>query len=257
MDRILSREASAPERYAAMDRLKVGVVGISRGAGTSFLTCCLARYLANTGRHDPAVVELGTGCLFDSIGMDKHFAGREWFRFYEALEKYRSVRGMRNMDEGINWILKSPEEEGISLSFEQKLRLVNHATGDVVLCDLSGEAEPDDGLLRSMDQTIAVIDPIPSKMLKGYRTLCKLKQMEIEQNDMIFVINKMNRGVNRRQMQDFLRIRKSVVIPLIDPWNIYTAEYNCRIPYLLGEVKNALQAPLGEISAALLLPRCR
>ena len=116
MDRILSREASQPERYTEMDKLKVGFVGISAGAGVSFLTGCMARYLANTGRHSPAVIELGSGSLYDSCGMDKRFAGRSWFRFYEALAENRSIRGVRNMDEGINWILRSPDEGKISLA---------------------------------------------------------------------------------------------------------------------------------------------
>lgn len=251
MDRILSREAALPEKYAGMDKLKVGVVGISAGAGVSFLTGCLARYLANTGRHSPSVVELGSGSLYDSYGMDKHFAGRPWFRFYEALAENRSIRGARNMDEGINWILRSPDEGKINLAFEQKLRLVSHAVGDVILCDLSGEAEPDYELLRSLDQLIAVIDPMPSKILAGYPILCNLKMLDTEKEGMIFVINKMNRGVNRRQMLDFLKIKKPVFFPLAGPEHVYTAEYNCKIPYTLSEIKNALQSPMEELAALL------
>ncbi len=251
IERILSREASLTEKYAAMDKLKIGITGISEGAGASFLTGCLARYLANTGKHSPAVVELGSGSLFDSCGMDKRFAGRTWFCFYRALGENKSIRNMRNMDEGINWVLKSPEEDGIDLSFEQKLRLVSHARGDVILCDLSGAADRDDQLLKSMDQIIAVIDPMPSKMLKGYQSLSNLKMMEAGSEAVIYVINKMNRGVNRRQMLDFIRIRKPLFLPLVNPESVYTAEYNCKIPYTVSEVKNALKDPLAEIASAL------
>lgn len=253
MDRILSREASLTEKYAAMDKFKVGIVGISPGAGAGFLTGCLARYLANTEKHSPAVVELGKGSLFDSFGMDKRFAGRLWFRFYESLRENKSIRGMRNMDEGINWILKSPAEGDVSLSFEEKLRLAVHARGDVILCDLSGETAPDFQLLRSMDQIITVIDPMPSKMLAGYPLLCSLKALETERGNMIYAVNKMNRGVNRRQMSDFLKVRKPVFLPLVNPESVYTAEYNCKIPYSIGEVKSVLQGPLEEIVSALII----
>jgi hypothetical protein len=252
MNRILSREASLTEKYAAMDKLKVGIIGISPGAGVGFLTGCLARYLTNTRKHSPAVIELGKGSMFDSFGMDKHFTGRTWFRFYQALKENKSIRGMWNMDEGINWILKSPGEENICLTFEQKLRLISHARGDVILCDFSGEAEPDYQLLESMDQIIAVIDPMPSKMLGGYKLLCKMKVLETEREDMIYVVNKMNRGVNRRQMLDFLKIRKPFFLPLVGPESIYTAEYNCKIPYTISEVKDALQSSLGDIASALI-----
>jgi hypothetical protein len=252
LERILQREAFQPEKYEAMEKLKVGIIGISAGAGTGFLTGCLARYLANTGKHSPAVVELGKGSLFDSFGMDMRFAGRQYFSFYRALSENKKMRGMRNMDEGINWILKSDEERNIKLSFEQKLRLISHTVGDVILCDLSGEAEPEDELLMSMDQIIVLIDPLPSKMLEGYQVLCNLKFLETERGDMIYVINKMNRGVNRRQLLHFLKIKKPVFLPLVNPECIYTAEYNCKIPYTVSEVKHALQSPLGEIAATLL-----
>ncbi|MDD3169690.1 MAG: hypothetical protein PHC91_09575 [Eubacteriales bacterium] len=251
MDRILSREAFQQEQYNQMDKLKIGLIGISAGAGTSFLAGCLARYLANTGKHSPTVAELGKGSLFDSYGMDKRFAGRQYFRFYQALKENKRIRGMRNPDEGINWILQSPGERGIRLSFEQKLRLVNHAMGDMILCDLSGEQAPDYELLQNMDRILAVIDPMPSKMLGGYEILSNLKLLETEQNDIIFVINKMNNGVNRRQMLQFLNIRKPVFLPMLNPECIYTAEYNCKIPYTAGEAKKVLQLPLGEIAAAL------
>ncbi|HML37040.1 MAG TPA: hypothetical protein PKA19_06440 [Bacillota bacterium] len=251
MGRILSREAAEVEKCAGLDKLKVGIIGISPGSGASFLAGCLARYLANTKKHSPAVAELGKGALFDSFGMDKRFAGRSWFRFYLALADNRSIRGKQNMDEGINWILRSPWEEKVSLSFEQKLRLTGHAAGDVILCDFSGAEDSDFQLLRSMDQIIGVIDPMPSKMLAGYQTLCALKAMEAEGTDITYVISKMNKGVNRRQMLDFLRLRNPVFLPLVELQSIYTAEYNCKIPYTLGAVKNALRAPLEEIASAL------
>lgn len=248
IERVLSREAMESEQYHGMDRLRVGIIGISAGAGAGFITGCLARYLANTGKHEPSVVELGTGSLFDSYGMDKRFAGRFWFPFYQALADGTCIRGRRNPDEGINWILRSPKEEKIRLSFEQKIRLTAQAAGDVILCDLSGE-EIDFELVKSMDRTLVLIDPMPSRMLAGYGDLCRFRSGEAEAA--IYAINKMNRGVNGRQMADFLKLKQPILIPLVDPEFIYNAEYNCRIPYSVREVKKCLQEPMGAIASAL------
>lgn len=247
LERILSREAEEREHYAAMDKLKIGIVGISNGVGTSFLTGCLAKYLANTGKHLPAVVELGQGTLFDTYGMDRRFAGRSYYFFYKALTENRSVRGVQNLDEGINWILMSPEEEHVQLTFEQKLRLVCHAKGDIILCDFSGRVEEEFELLLNMDQIITVIDPLPSRMLKGYEMLCKIKALEFRQTEIIYVINKLNRGVNRGQMADFLKLKAPVLVPLIPVESIYSAEYNCKIPYTLSEVKKVLKEPFQQL----------
>lgn len=251
INRILTREPEMVEKLAALEKLRIGVVGISESSGVSFLTGCLARYLANTRKFRPAVIELGKGGLYDSFGMDKRFAGRSYYRFYKAISENKITRGIVNMDEGINWILKSPEEEKITLTFEQKIRLVSQTKGDIILCDLSGRLETQFELLQSMDQIIAVIDPMPSKMLRGYDMLCQMKCFDGEQKNVIFVINKMNRGVKRRQMIDFLHVRQPVILPLVDIEGIYTAEYNCKIPYTMNDIKSRLQGPLGEIASAL------
>lgn len=252
MNRILSREFEETENYSAIEKLKIGIVGISNHSGVSFLTGCLARYLANTGKHSPVVVEFGKGSLFDSYGMDKRFAGRSYFQFYATLKQNKSIRGKKNMDEGVNWLLRSPDEQKIKLTFEQNLRLVNHGKGDLILCDFSGNQVLNRQLLLNMDRIIAVIDPMPSKMLEGHHLLCCIKDME--QNGeaaVIYVINKFNIGVNRRQMLNYLNIKKPVMIPLVKSEPIYTAEYNCKIPYTLNEVKNVLQKPLTEIYVLL------
>lgn len=234
-----------------MDKLKIGIVNISEGAGAGFFTGCLACYLANTMKHRPAVAELEGGGLFDRFGMDKRFAGRSWFRFYQAMEEKHAVRRMKNLDEGINWILRGPGEEAIRLTFEQKVRLSEQAVGDIVLCDLSGREETDYEIISVMDQIIVLIDPLPSAMMKGYQKLCKIRAMEESGKEHIYVINKMNRGVNKHQMLDFLDLSQAVFLPHIDAESIYTAEYNCKVPYSLREVKKAMQEPMNTIVTSL------
>ena len=130
--------------------------------------------------------------------------------------------------------------------------MANHGSGDLILCDFSGNQELDRQLLLGMDQIIAVIDPMPSKMLEGHHLLCCIKNMEQNGEAAVtYVINKFNKGVNRRQMLDYLNIKKPVIIPLIKAELIYTAEYNCKIPYTLNEAKNVLQKPLTEICMRL------
>ena len=142
---------------------------------------------------------------------------------------------------------------GICLSFEEKLMLAGHARGDVVLCDLSGEADQDKQLLLSMDQIIAVIDPMPSKMLSGHKNaqhsessgngeqICDLCGQQDEQRSEPPADARFPPGPENRSIS-LLSARK----------NIYTAEYNCKVPYTVGEVRSALHNPLGEIASALL-----
>jgi len=247
LNRVILREAESIEYCSAMNKLNVGIVGITTGVGVSFITTSLARYLANTRKCNPAVVELGKPSIFDSIGIDKRFAGRDFFPFFKAAKEEVNIKGQKNMDEGINWIIRTPEEYNLNISVEQKLRLVNGIVSDIALCDLSAIGFDSFLLLKNMDQIIVVVDPLPSKMLEGYEMLQELKALELSGHAVLYIINKLNKGVNRREMMDFIKIKKPTYLPMVKEECIYTAEYNCKIPYSVGEIKSQIQAPIKEI----------
>lgn len=249
--RILSRETEPVNPYIA-EKLKLGIIGISKGAGSSFLAAAFARFLANTRNLTPAVIELGKGSLYDSLGMDKHFAGRQYVEFFMALDADCLTRGKKNLDEGINWVLRTPRENNRQISADQLLRLVYQTLGDVLICDLSGSTRDEEPLLHHMDHILVVIDPLPSKMLEGYDLLQKFKTYEADDH-VHFIINKYNPGVNRREMLEFLKIRRPIYLPLIETETIYTAEYNCKNPFSLGEVSSRLKEPLKTIAGRLRL----
>ena len=152
------------------------------------------------------------------------------------------------MDEGINWVVRSPAEFSAKVSFEKKLQLVDGASGAVVLFDLSGGCEEFQAYFPFMDQIIAVIDPLPSKMLKGYRMLCRIKAYESLGGEVIYVINRDNKGVNHREMRDYLKVRAFCSIPLVGQESIYTAEYNCKIPYSIAVVRKQTEESMRKIS---------
>ncbi len=237
--------------YAANDRMRVGVIGTGSGAGTGFVIASLARHLYKYDGLRPAVLELGKGGLYDSLGMDRHFAGRTFFLFHKAVSENKSIRGRRNEYLGVNWMLTPASgEDQPFLDIFQKLRLVNHASGDVILCRMSGVGEtyiwP---LLREMDKILIIIDPLPSKMLEGYQFLCRLR---VKNLPLIYVINRYNNGVNRKEMLDFLSLDNLFYLPALPSKDIYGAEYSCRCVLDMPSAAKELKKPLENLSAAIL-----
>ncbi|NLY71293.1 MAG: hypothetical protein GX076_06410 [Clostridiales bacterium] len=229
---------------ATLDRLKIGILGLSQIAGTAFLAATLAKALSDQG-YSPAVLELGRGGLFDSLGMDKLFVGGDFFYFHNAVANDRSIRGRRNELGGINWALIPSEESSTNLDLYKKIRLLNNLVGDVIISRMAGlKGEELWKLTWEMDKIIVVIDPLPSKMLEGYELLCELKLSELP---LIYVVNKYNKGVNRRQLLSYLKLKNLKYIPMIDYKAIYGAEYTCRTPYDIPEVKKVLMRPLSEL----------
>ena len=287
------------------ETVRIGVVGMAPGAGSSFLGLSLAAALADLRKicseesespgaakeNGPAVwsrerswsrhVDVGqrqrirqraerdTGAavgfleltpvlagmplLYDSLGMDKRFAGREFNDFYERVRSRRGLRGLYNLDEGINWALKTPQTAALlkedKLTAVEKLRLLCGVSARTLVCDLGcgneeGELEQ---LLAELDTILFVIDPLPSRLLCGEERLSMMKRLENRGAKVIWAVNKYSEGINRRALFGFLKIKKYVAVPLADPAEFYTAEYNCRLPLRSRIIAASMQKPLEEI----------
>jgi hypothetical protein len=103
-------------------------------------------------------------------------------------------------------------------------------------------------LLRDMTLIVLAVDPAPSKLLGGHGLLSVIKELEAASKSVLYVINKFGKGVNKRELYDYLRPRRKAVIGFIDPDELYEAEYNCKNPYGMPAVK---QAATSAIEAAL------
>ena len=234
-----------------IDRTKIGVLGLSDEAGCGFLCASLARGLAEQGGYHPAVLELGTGGLYDRLGLAKRFAGRSFFDFWNAIANDRSIRGHSNELNGVNWMVRIPGEPVNSMDLLRTIRWINHALGDVILCKLSGlERENLWKLLYEMDRVIVVVDPLPSSLLSGYQLLCDLRNAGLP---ITYVVNKYNGGIDRKQVIQFLQVQKLNYMPLIPLEAIYRAEYTCQILYDLPEVKGLLEGPLEQLRRDIFL----
>lgn len=64
---------------------------------------------------------------------------------------------------------------------------------------------------------------------------------------MVWIVNKMNDGINNKSFRDYMRIKDYISIPLIKPELFYTAEYNCRVFYEQKEIREKVQGKIKEI----------
>ena len=235
---------------ARFDRMKIGVIGLVPGAGAGFVSACLAGALAETGEHSPALLELGGEGLYDALAMDKHFAGRDYYPFFQSVAADRSIRCRNNLHRGVNWILKSPPEYGITLDLLKMIRMANHSAGDIIICKLAEVKEEElFRLLWDMDRVLVVIDPLPSRMLAGHKLLCRLRTSGLP---VIYLINKMNGGVSRRDLLNYLKLRTPHFLPMLEPEIIYGAEYSCRLPYDLDSARTRIKKSMNGLIRELL-----
>ncbi len=218
-----------------IEKLKIGVVGLTDNAGASLVAVYLARYLGGDLGLHPALVELNRSCLFDSLSLGKYFAGRDFFPFFSSTLKDESIRARRNLLYGVNWAVKNPAEYEINLNPIRQQRLLNNISGNPVIGIMSHyEDDQHMELLKGMEILILVIDPLPSRLLSGYEFLCKIRASGLP---VIYLINKMNQGVSKRELLSYLKVKNLLYLPMIAGEHIYGAEYSARMLYDVPQVK--------------------
>ena len=254
MERLFLREKVEEPVFSLPSRVKIGVVGAARGAGASLIATSAAKALSLDKKRRVSLVEILTAdnyankpLLYDSLGIDRRFAGREFISFYERIKNDEDLRGLTNVDERINWVLPAPEDmekDGLLTEIEA-LRLINNISGDVLLCDLPSAVLG--SLVSDMDILICVIDPLPSRLLAGESFIEEIKKLEANGKKLVWVINKYNAGINKRELAGFLRLRETAQFPLIPGELIYGAEYTCRLPASVREISLLINDSLEKI----------
>lgn len=238
-----NREAAA----AVQGVRKVAVAGLGRGCGVSFVAGLLAGVAVERGWASVAFAELGTPCFYEALGMEKRFFHRNFQPFYRFLKEGENPGAIDNEEGGIRWLLRCPPAlEGTRdfqpLSLTDRLRLIHNARGSLRLLDCSGlEDEALWELLPELDRLIVVADPLPSRLLPRAGMLDRLSA---EPDKCLLVVNKMNKGVQARELKRFLGGLRRVELPYLPPEDRYRAEYRCQLPYDLPQLRRQVEAPL-------------
>lgn len=322
MNRVFERKKieEAKNNADIKERIKVGVVGCGGGAGATFVSTALALLAARTSGRRTAFVQAGGSPqglppfpqglppyrnenvfsalpqrisvrpyvqktnIYDALGMDRRFAGREFIDFFDLLAHGENIKGVLNMDENINWALRTPQNsqrngtvfpaykehfacaghslKGVHTEAEAiallESRLVNNITGDFVICDFGSGSYADckNPLYYDTDMLICVLDPLPSKLLASSALIEEIKLMEAKGYRVQWILNKDNGGINRRELRDFLGsviLARAKSIPLLDEKLFYSAEYNCEIPFARKEVREKTEDVFKEVLKKALL----
>jgi hypothetical protein len=234
------KEKRPPEEGGlGLRRRSFGFAGLSRGAGATSLAQSFAYYLQKKLSERITYTEISfgkaaSGMPYDKIGLD--------------------LRGGEGFDEGIVWNLrKYPESLGekdpLTVASCAKLMLApktNAAVFDIEsgVCE---DAEIAEVVFPNLDDIVVVIDPLPSLMINMREKLLCFKELEFAGKRVAYVINKMNAGVLRSEMTEFLRVKKFIEIPSFPAEKIYSNEYGC-LPIIEDrEIREQLAKPFEKI----------
>lgn len=252
MERIFFRERKEERELQGAKQLNIGVTGLGRGTGTTFVATALAFYFRDQGESVTFVQCLdvcnGRELLYDSVAMEQRFARRTYLDVYQRIREGMSWQDRRNQEEGIHWILPRRSQDGKeALDAVQKQRMVLSVRDEVCIFDFEADYSWDN-LLMDMDVVVVVADPLPSKLIGGAGRFTALKKLELSGSKVVWAVNRDNDGVSRRQVQAYLKGRPDIWIPVFPADTIYRCEYSCNFFWKDEEIKRKMMEIFTKVS---------
>ncbi len=235
------------------EQLNIGVTGLGWNVGTTFVASSLAFYFADKGNSVTFCQCLTpsrcNGLLYDSVAMEQRFACRQFHDVYRLIFEEKTARGTKNMEKGVNWLLPTPWvcENGADLDREKRGRLIGSARGEICVFDLACEPQWD-SFLMDMDRIVAVVDPMPSKMIRASRRFTMLKNLELSGIPFDWIVNRANDGISRRQVVSYLKNNRPLWLPEISADLFYADEFACRFSWENKEIRSKLCEVFEKIS---------
>lgn len=200
---------------------RIAVAAGAAGCGCSFAAEMLAAGLSELG--SVSLTELGSPHFFDALSLEKHFLSRGFTDFFGRLRRNESFGCDKNLFAGINWIARQGDDRD-ALSAAELFRAFCSPKEEYCIFDCSGlGSEEALAVLAESDCPVCVVDPLPSRLCESRRFLEKLR---LGLPEAVIIVNKMNRGVHRAELERFLGTKDYLSFPSVAPEYIYKAEYN-------------------------------
>ena len=208
------------KEYTLKPQSKIVVASGARGCGVSFICAFLADGLKRLGTV--AVSEPGRPYFYNAMSFETKFLYRGFDPFYEKLKNAEQIKSINNLEGGVNWYARKPDDYG-TLSPAELFRSLYIPKEEYSIFDCSGlDSELSLQLLAEADRAVAVVDPSPVKL---FESRVFLEKLLLKIPDAVIIVNRMNDGVYRNELNRFLGSRDYFSMVSVPPEYTYKAEY--------------------------------
>lgn len=212
----------------------IAVINLSEGAGSTFMTLNIA-YMLKSKNIDVAVIEIPHKDMkADILNIISEYDG-EYISPAEkiTLNNTDNIKKEVYIKNDIKFYINNRKINNWSI--ENNIEYINLISKEstINLYDI-GSQEFDDNLnfiLNIIDVVIVVIDPIPYKLLQAEERRNSIKKIEERNINFVYVLNKYIKDLNKRDIERFLNIEISSLIPFIKPETLYTSYYSNQTVY--------------------------
>lgn len=204
---------------------RIFVTGIGEKTGATTTAIMLSKYLADNGEKVAYIQLTGGLAPYYYLAMDREDG---WKSSYNSA----TIRNICNLIEKVNWAVRLPSDAGTNfennsandckeendcITCREKI-LINQMPAKTLVID-------SEKYLEEADMILALIDPLPSKILQNIEKIKALKKMEYEGYNVVWIVNKMNKGVNLSHIKKSLKLGAVYTMDFLDAAEIYSNEY--------------------------------
>lgn len=192
----------------------IAVINLSQGAGSTFMSLNLA-YMLKNKKVDTSVIEIPNenmkADIFNIVNEDYEISDKSFIK--------NGIRFYVNNNEKIrDWSKEDSIEFISSISKESNMNIY----------DIGSQTldENINFLFNVIDVAIIVIDPMPYKLLQAEERIKSIKMLGEKSVNVIYVLNKYIKDLNKKDIEKYLQVRISSCIPFISPETLYAAYYS-------------------------------
>ena len=257
---MLSGEASLPlknESYDALENKIIIIGGLSRGAGSTFLSVNLAKALTDlkirTSVLEPPVDE---PYLFYYLGIDKKLNTKcmesSFYSYPNQIDAGQKVlKNMETIIDDIIWFMANPFERKIESWDHIKMLMLldcsRRSPINIIDTGINYENESIDTLMSGADVILIAINPLPAELNKNRDRIEKLIKLKKEGFPVEFVINYYTPAITKKELLNYLKPIPAIFIPAIEARYIQEAANKNILPLAHPQISEKLFTPLSEI----------
>lgn len=245
------------QNFISIPQNTIGIVSLSMKGGSSFVSMNLAEAIQS---YDISVSVLdnpshkeGKAYLFDILNFEMYEESNKPFYSVPHIisQNTKLDREKYFEDAKIHWLITDRRKEVLDTwNYEATLKYIHSSKSSVALIDIGylSDKDPFWEVIADLDLILVLIDPIPQELFANANMLNRFYSLMKESNNILFVFNKWNEGINVNLLKETqLDIKNSIKIPYIEPKLIYESIYNAEIPYEKEMVRNQLEEPFFQI----------
>ena len=256
----LIKEEALPfknETYKALENKLIIIGGLSKGAGSTFLSVNLAKALTDL-KIRTSVIEppLDEPYLFYYLGIDKKLSIKcsqnSFYSYPHAIDNgHKIIKNMGTIIDDIIWIMPSPFENKIeSWDHIKMLVLLDTARRspiNIIDVGTNYEHESIESILSGADMFLIAVNPLPAELNKNKDRIERLLKLKKEGLPIEFVINYCTPAITKKDLSAYFKTTPVIYIPAVETRYIQECAYKYKLPITHPQISGKLFAPISEI----------